>query len=353
MGTIFEFFKPFIYMTDPEIAHNLTELIFRTARRCPLLFNWMVERNFVAESPLHQRLWGRDFYNPVGVAAGFDKNGRIIPAFPALGFGWGEVGAITPKPQSGNRRPRVWRFPQYEAVQNAFGFNNEGVEAIGARLRTILPFTIPIGANIGKNKDTPEEEAVEDYRVLVNKLGGVVDFFVVNISSPNTPGLRDLLNRDFVALLFRELKPLTEKPILLKLSPDLENSKIEELVEGALENRVDGIIVTNTTTNYSLIDTPIKKGGISGAPLKERSFEVLKITAKVAFGKVPIVSVGGIDSPEEAYRRITHGATLLQLYTPLIFKGPGIVGEINRGLLELLARDGFSSISEAVGSRLK
>jgi dihydroorotate dehydrogenase len=273
----------------------------------------------------------------------------MIYALPILGFGWGQVGAITPRPQEGNPKPRVWRFPKFRAVQNAYGFNNDGVEAIKRRLEEKLPFTLPVGANIGKNKNTPEEKAIDDYQLLVKELKELVDFFEINLSSPNTPGLRELLNREFVQNLIAQLKKETDKPLLLKLSPDIPDGEIVELVTGAIEGGVDGIVVTNTTTDYSLIETPIKKGGISGEPLKERSFRVLQIVSQYAFGKVPIVSVGGIDSAQEAYRRIKAGATLLQLYTALIFQGPGIVGEINRGLVELLKKDGFTHISQAIG----
>jgi dihydroorotate dehydrogenase len=299
---------------------------------------------------LKQKIWNLEFKNPVGVAAGFDKNATMIPAWPVLGFGWGEIGAVTPKPQPGNPKPRAWRWPEFEAIQNAYGFNNEGVEVIKKRLSKIYPFVLPIGANIGKNKKTPEVEAIEDYKILVNELKDVVDFFVVNISSPNTPGLRELLNAEFISKLFNELKEITSKPILIKFSPDMEDEDIINLANLSVINGADGIIVTNTTVNYDLIDTPVKKGGISGKPLAKRSFEVLKIVASQVFGKVPIISVGGIDSAKEAYKRIRAGASLLQIYTAIIYKGPSVVRDINKGLIELLKKDGFSHISEAIGA---
>jgi len=349
---MFELIKPIIYKIDPETAHNIVETIFKTTRRCPLFFNHLIEKNFINSPILNQKIWNLEFKNPIGVAAGFDKNATMIPAWLVMGFGWGEVGAITPKPQEGNEKPRVWRHVEYEAIQNAFGFNNDGVEIIKKRLEKIYPFVIPIGANIGKNKTTKEEDAIEDYKILVKELNEVVDFFVINISSPNTPGLRDLLNEDFIKTLLIELKKLTKKPILIKLSPDMDNSDIEKITSFSIEYNVDGIVATNTTINYDLINSPIKKGGISGKPLAKRSFEVLQIVAKIAFNKVPIVSVGGIDSAEEAYKRIRAGASLLQLYTAIIYKGPSIVKKINLGLIELLKRDGFNNISEAVGADL-
>jgi dihydroorotate dehydrogenase len=324
-------------------------MIFKTTRRCPLFFNPLIERNFVDDPMLKQNIWGLEFKNPVGVAAGFDKNATMIPAWPVLGFGWGEIGAITPKPQPGNEKPRSWRWPEFEAIQNAYGFNNDGVEIIKKRLSKIYPFVLPIGANIGKNKTTPEENAIEDYKILVNELKDVVDFFVVNISSPNTPGLRELLNAEFISKLFSELKKITSKPVLIKFSPDMEDEDIINLANLSVINGADGIIVTNTTVNYDLINTPVKKGGISGKPLAKRSYEVLRIVASEVFGKVPIISVGGIDSAEEAYKRIKAGASLLQLYTAIIYKGPSVVRDINEGLIKLLKKDGFSHISEAIG----
>ena len=344
---MFDMLKPLIYKIEPETAHNIVETILKTSRRCPLFFNHLTEKNFIDNEILNQKIWGLNFKNPVGVAAGFDKNATMVNAWSALGFGWGEVGAITPRPQPGNEKPRSWRHIEHQAIQNAYGFNNDGVDTIKQRLKKIYPFVLPIGANIGKNKTT--ENAIEDYKILVKELKDVVDFFVINISSPNTPGLRDLLNREFIENLFTTLKALTEKPILIKFSPDMENEMIYNLAKDSVEFGADGIIATNTTINYDLINSPIKRGGISGKPLAERSFEVLKIVASAVFGKVPIISVGGIDSAEEAYKRIRAGATLLQLYTAIIYKGPNVVGDINRGLIELLEKDGFKHISEAIG----
>ncbi|GAX88264.1 dihydroorotate dehydrogenase [Lebetimonas natsushimae] len=346
---IFKAIKPLIYKTDPEFAHNAVETIFRTARRCPFFFNPLIKKNFIDDPILNQKIWDLEFKNPVGVAAGFDKNATMISAWPALGFGWGEIGAVTPKPQPGNEKPRAWRHVEQEAVQNAYGFNNEGVKVIKERLSKIYPFILPIAANIGKNKTTPEERAIEDYKILVKELKDVVDFFVINISSPNTPNLRNLLNEEFIDNLFKELKPITKKPILIKFSPDMDDTDIINLSNISVEAGADGIIATNTTVNYDIINSPIKRGGISGKPLAARSFEVLRIIAGEVFGKVPLISVGGIDSAEEAYKRIRMGASLIQIYTAIIYKGPGIVREINKGLIELLQKDGFNHINEAIG----
>jgi len=346
---LFEIIKPLIYKIEPESAHIIVETILKTARRCPLFFNPLIKKNFIDDEILNQKIWNLEFKNPIGVAAGFDKNATMISAWPALGFGWGEVGAITPLPQEGNERPRAWRHIEYEAIQNAYGFNNDGAEVIKKRLSKIFPFILPIGANIGKNKVTPEDKAIEDYKILVKELNEVVDFFVINISSPNTPNLRNLLNEEFIINLFKELKPLTKKPILIKFSPDMKDEDIINLANISVISGADGIIATNTTINYDLINTPIKKGGISGKPLAKRSYEVLRIIASEVFGKVPIISVGGIDSAKEAYKRIKMGANLIQVYSAIIYKGPGIIRDINKGLIELLKKDGFNHISEAIG----
>ena len=348
--SFFDTIKPIIYKIDPETAHNIVESIFKTTRRCPLFFNSLISKNFITNEKIKQTIWGLEFKNPVGVAAGFDKNATMIQAWPVMGFGWGEIGAVTVRPQEGNEKPRSWRWPEFEAIQNAYGFNNDGVDIIKQRLQKIYPFILPIGANIGKNKDTPEDKAIEDYKTLVEELKNTVDFFVINISSPNTPGLRDLLNAEFISNLFSELKKLTDKPILIKFSPDMEDEDIRNLANLSVMYGADGIIVTNTTVNYDIIDTPVKKGGISGKPLAKRSYEVLRLVANEVFGKVPIVSVGGIDSAEEAYKRIKAGASLLQVYSGIIYKGPGLIREINEGITKFLEEDGFSHISEAIGA---
>jgi len=346
---MFDKIKPLIYKIDPEQTHHLVEITLKTARRCPLFFNPLIKKNFISNDMLKQNIFNIEFKNPVGVAAGFDKNATMIQAWPALGFGWGEIGAVTVRPQAGNEKPRAWRWPEFEAIQNAYGFNNDGVDVIKNRLKKIYPFILPIGANIGKNKTTLENKAIEDYKTLVSELKDVVDFFVINISSPNTPGLRNLLNAEFISNLFNEIKKLTSKPVLIKFSPDMKDEDIINLANLSVMYGADGIIITNTTINYDLINTPIKKGGISGKPLAARSYEVLRIVANEVFGKVPIISVGGIDSPKEAYKRIRAGASLIQIYSGIIYKGPSLIKDINEGLIKYLKEDGFSHISEAIG----
>jgi dihydroorotate dehydrogenase len=342
--------KPLLLKIDPETAHHLAEFALNTARRCPLFFNWMSEKYFVINEKLHQKIWGLDFKHPIGTAGGFDKNAKMIQALPSLGFAWGEIGAVTPKPQAGNEKPRVWRHIEEEALQNAFGFNNDGVEVISQRLKNIYPFILPIGANIGKNKTTSEENAIEDYKILVERLKEKVDFFVVNVSSPNTPNLRDLLNEEFISNLFIELKKLTSKPILIKLSPDMDIKFAVNIAKTAVQNGADGVIATNTSVDYSLVKNPENRGGISGKVIKEKSYKMFVALSKELFGKTVLISVGGIDSAEEAYKRIKAGASLIQVFTAFIYQGPELIKEINEGILELMVKDGYNHLSQAIGA---
>ena len=310
----------------------------------------MTDKYFVDDEKLHQNIWGLNFINPVGTAGGFDKNAKMIQALPSLGFGWGELGAVTPKPQEGNQKPRVWRHIEEESLQNAFGFNNDGVAVIANRLDKIYPFVLPLAMNIGKNKTTPDEEAINDYKILVERLKDKIDFFIVNVSSPNTPNLRKLLNEEFIGGLFKELKSLTTKPILIKLSPDMDIELAVNVAKIAVENGADGVVATNTTVDYSLVKNPQDRGGISGKVLKDKSYTMFVHLAKELFGKTTLISVGGIDSPQEAYKRIKAGASLIQVFTAFIYNGPKLIKEINEGILELMKKDGFTHISQAIGA---
>ncbi|MHC3994069.1 quinone-dependent dihydroorotate dehydrogenase [Thiomicrolovo sp. ZZH C-3] len=346
----YESLKPWLFKLQPETAHHVVATLLRTANVCPSLFNRWLEKHFVADPILNQELFGRTFPNPVGLGAGFDKNATMIRGIQALGFGYTEIGTVTPKPQPGNPKPRMFRHIEEETIQNAMGFNNEGMYKVQQRLGARYPFTTPIGVNIGKNKVTPEQDAISDYTQLIRGLHDLGDYLVINISSPNTPGLRDLQNEAFIAELFAQAKAITDKPILLKIAPDMTPEQAVALATLAVEKGADGIIATNTTIDYSLVAQPKSIGGLSGKVLKEKSFAIFEAVAKELFGKTVLVSVGGIDSAEEAYRRIKAGASLVQIYSALIFKGPELIGDINRGLVELLKRDGYSSITEAIGA---
>jgi dihydroorotate dehydrogenase len=302
---------------------------------------------------LTQELFGRTFYNPVGLGAGFDKNATMIRGIQILGFGYTEIGTVTPKPQPGNPKPRMFRHIEEESIQNAMGFNNDGAYKVIKRLKKRYPFTTPIGINIGKNKITPEKEAINDYTHLIKAFDGLGDYFVINISSPNTPGLRDLQNEEFITKLFAEAKALTDMPILLKIAPDMEPEDAVALTTLAVEKGADGIIATNTTIDYSLVKHPKTIGGISGAVLKEKSFKIFEAIAKELYGKTTLISVGGIDSAQEAYKRIKAGASLVQILSGIVFHGPDMIMNINRELIELLRADGYTNITQAIGADRK
>ena len=346
----YESLKPWLFKLQPETAHHVVATLLRTANVCPSAFNGWLEKHFVDDPILGQELFGRTFPNPVGLGAGFDKNATMIRGIQALGFGFTEIGTVTPKPQPGNPKPRMFRHVEEETIQNAMGFNNDGMYKVQKRLEARYPFTTPIGVNIGKNKTTGERDAISDYTQLIRGLHALGDYLVINISSPNTPGLRDLQNEAFISELFAQAKAITDKPILLKIAPDMTPEQAVALTSLAVEKGADGIIATNTTVDYSLVRNPASIGGLSGKVLKEKSFEIFEAVAKELYGKTVLISVGGIDSAEEAYRRIRAGASLVQIYSALIFKGPDLIGEINRGLVELLKRDGYGNITEAIGA---
>jgi len=346
----YETLKPWLFKLQPETAHHLVAALLRAANVCPSAFNGWLKTHFVADPVLSQELFGCTFPNPVGLGAGFDKNATMVRGIQALGFGYTEIGTVTPKPQPGNPKPRMFRHVEEETIQNAMGFNNDGMYKVQQRLQAIYPYSTPIGVNIGKNKTTEERDAIRDYTQLIRGLHTLGDYLVINISSPNTPGLRDLQNEAFITELFAEAKAITEKPILLKIAPDMTEEQAVALASLAVEKGADGIIATNTTVDYSLVRAPKEIGGLSGKALKAKSFAIFEAVAKELFGKTTLISVGGIDSAEEAYRRIRAGASLVQIYSALIFKGPDLIGDINRGLVELLARDGFGSITEAIGA---
>lgn len=302
-----------------------------------------------AHGSLEQSLLGLDFSNPVGLAAGFDKDGEIIGAAARLGFGWIEVGTVTPRPQRGNPRPRLFRYTDALSLENRMGFNNAGGKALRKRLARNYPARVPLGVNLGKNKDTPNDKALDDYVWLLELFSSCCDYFVVNVSSPNTPGLRDLQDEAFLADVLEAARDLTTRPIFVKLSPDLEARKVIELVKAAVETGAAGAILTNTTARYSLLPAARGVGGLSGEVLRERSFELLEAVAAEVFGHCILVSVGGVDSGKEVYRRLRAGASLVQLYTALVYRGPQLLSRINNDLAELLSRDGFRSLSGVVG----
>jgi dihydroorotate dehydrogenase len=350
---VYPFFRHLLFRLDAEASHGIGVAALRTAQALPGVTGALARRNRITAEPLRQTLFGREFPNPVGLAAGFDKDAVAVRGLPALGFGFAEVGTVTPLPQPGNPRPRLFRHAAERSLQNALGFNNAGMEAMRRRLARLHPFPLPLGVNLGKNKATPPERALADYEKLIRGLHELCDYLVVNLSSPNTPGLRDLQNEEFLRSVLTLASGITAKPVLVKIAPDLTTDQAVALSDTAVEAGAAGIIATNTTIDYSLLSGAKDFGGLSGQVLREKSFRILEAVAKVLFGRTVLISVGGIDSGVEAYRRLRAGASLVQIYTALIYEGPSLPRRINEELLRLMERDGVRTISEVVGADRK
>jgi len=342
--------KPILFQFDPEKVHHFVTAGLKRFNRFPggaALGRalWDFE-----DTRLEKEVFGLKFRNPVGLAAGFDKNAEMIGEMANLGFGFVEVGTVTPLPQPGNPEPRMFRLPADSGLINRMGFNNHGVDVVAERIaafrRNAKPYHkgLIIGGNIGKNKVTPNEDAVSDYIKCFDRLFDVVDYFVVNVSSPNTPGLRALQVKEPLMQLLktlqqRNLKNGISRPILLKIAPDLTNEQLDDIVEIVQQTGIAGIIATNTTINrdglVSKAELKNETGGLSGKPLTKRSTEVIGYLTKKSNGSFPIIGVGGIHSPEDAIEKINAGASLVQLYTGFIYEGPGLIKRINRKLLTL------------------
>ncbi|MFB6281420.1 MAG: quinone-dependent dihydroorotate dehydrogenase [Haloferacaceae archaeon] len=344
--------KPLLFALPPETAHGAVGRGLRAVQGTPV--EDLVRRRCRVDDPrLAVEAFGRSFANPVGVAAGFDKNARVPGVLTALGFGHVEVGGVTAEPQAGNPRPRLFRLPEDRALINRMGFNNDGADAIGARLdRADLP-PDPIGVNLGKSKATPLAEAPDDYRYTYERVADAADYVVVNVSSPNTPGLRSLQNRDALERIVGELRDAGADPLLVKLSPDLSEPAIEEALAVVADRGLEGVVAVNTTTDRPEgLRNPnrAERGGLSGAPLEDRATRTVRFVAERV--DVPVIGVGGVADAAGAYRKIRAGASLVQLYTALVYEGPGLARRINEGLLALLDRDGFDSVEAAVGADL-
>jgi dihydroorotate dehydrogenase len=355
--------KPILFRMDPEKAHHLTINGMHIAGVFPGGKKLLNSLYGAAYSPaLAQTLWGIDFANPIGLAAGLDKNAHAVEGFSQLGFGFMEVGTITPKPQQGNEQPRLFRLPEDEALINRMGFNNVGIEAMAHNLRKLKRRDIPIAINVGKNKSTPNESAEDDYRACIRRLYEFGDFFVVNISSPNTPDLRNLQHGNDLNRLLDAVKDEMEqqrekhrhsgKPVLVKIAPDLTDDELEQTVLSIMDSGVSGIIATNTTLNRQGLQHSNKEqmGGLSGKPLTRRSTEVIRRVYELTQGKLPIIGSGGIFSAQDAYDKIRAGASLIEVYSALIYEGPQLIGKLSEGLKVLLHKDGFTHISEAIGA---
>lgn len=348
---LFDLARPFLHSLDPERAHGLTIAALRAGVH-PRQTNPDPEA-------LRTRVFGLDFPNPLGIAAGFDKNAEVPDAMLAIGFGFAEIGTVTPRPQSGNPKPRIFRLTEDGGAINRLGFNNEGHQTVRERLEARRRRPGVLGVNIGANKDT--EDMAADYVEGLQAFHGLASYFTVNISSPNTPGLRGLQSKDLlddlVVRLLAARAELTAEgaaptPLLVKIAPDLVDEELADIAAVCLEREIDGVIVSNTTlSRENLRDSNAsEQGGLSGAPLFELSTRVLRDFRRTTGAAIPLVGVGGVSSAETAYAKITAGATLVQLYTSLIYAGPALISDIKAGLTSALERDGFTSIEEAVGA---
>ncbi|HMS01212.1 MAG: quinone-dependent dihydroorotate dehydrogenase [Anaerolineales bacterium] len=338
---MFSILRPLLFSLDPETSHALTLYALRSTQYLPFL----KQIYKVPSKPVHA--FGLTFKNPLGLAAGYDKDGVAVRGLAALGFGHIEVGTVTPKPQAGNPRPRVFRLAEDEAAINRMGFPSQGMLKVAGRMSKIAgrklkvegKGSVVVGVNLGKNKDTPLEEAARDYVELMKVFAPLADYLTINISSPNTIGLRRLQNREMLENLLGQINLERETwnlklPILVKISPDLSDEELDDAIGVILDKKMDGIIATNTTLSREGVRSSLKgeTGGLSGGPLKGRSEAVLSRVVKLVGGRVPIISVGGIASLEDAKKRLALGASLVQVYTGLIYRGPGLVKEILKNL---------------------
>ena len=340
--------KPLFFLKNPEEAHHSTVALTKLTFNMPILGS-VAKSIFELEDPrLEREVFGLKFKNPVGLAAGFDKDAKVIDEMAMLGFGFIEIGTLTPKPQEGNPLPRLFRLPQDEALINRMGFNNGGVLEAVERLKK-RKSSVLVGGNIGKNKVTPNENAVDDYLFCLEALHAYVDYFVVNVSSPNTPNLRDLQEKEPLTKLLKAVKSANDqkpnpKPILLKIAPDLTNGQLDDIVEIVQETGIAGLIATNTTIDRSLLSTPkaeveaIGAGGVSGRVLAKRSTEVIRYLHQKSNGAFPIIGVGGIFCAEDAIEKLEAGASLVQVYSGMIYEGPSLIKKIKKGLLAHFSR---------------
>ena len=330
--------RPLLFLFDPEKVHYFTFSVIRFLHKIPFVAGLIKSIYKVEDKKLERNLFGLTFKNPVGLAAGFDKDAKLYKELSNFGFGFIEIGTITPKPQDGNPKKRLFRLPTDKAIVNRMGFNNGGVEEAVLRLKENK--NVLIGGNIGKNKMTPNENAVDDYVICFEALYDFVDYFVVNVSSPNTPNLRALQDKEPLMALLQTLQDLNNtktkpKPILLKIAPDLTNEQLLDIIDIVNTTKIAGVIATNTTISREGIQHPNKAemGGLSGKPLAKRSTEVIRFLAEKSNKSFPIIGVGGIHSANDALEKIEAGADLVQLYTGFIYEGPKLIKDINKALL--------------------
>lgn len=360
---LYRLVRPLLFSIPPETVHGWTFSALGLVQ--PMLAR-IGTATRVLDPVLGQELWGLSFPNPVGLAAGFDKNGRLPHVWAALGFGFAELGTVTAQPQPGNPPPRLFRLPDQDGLLNRLGFNNLGAVAIARTLRGRLKHhrpPIPLGINLGKARATPQHGTIDDYRASFAELFDCADYVVVNVSSPNTPGLRDLQSESQLVPLLEALQAdnhrlaverrVAPRPLLVKIAPDLDDDGLRAVVSVAAGSGVAGLIATNTTTDRSVLQRghPLagEAGGLSGAPLRERATAVIRRLYRLGGGQLPIIGVGGIFTADDAYAKIRAGASLVQVYTGFVYEGPGLPRRLCRGLKSLLARDGYTTVAAAVG----
>jgi dihydroorotate dehydrogenase len=337
--------RPVLFLFDPESVHSFAVFILKIIMGPAWLQKIFRSYYSVPSTKLEQTVFGIKFPNPVGLAAGFDKDAKLVGPLSALGFGFIEIGTLTPKAQRGNNKPRLFRLPLDQALINRMGFNNDGVDNAALRLRKNNTDII-IGGNIGKNKDTPNDVAYRDYEYSLEALFEVVDYFVVNVSSPNTPNLRELQEKEPLTLLLDRLMQILKskpvyKPLLLKIAPDMSETQMADIVEIVIDTKIDGIIISNTTIDRDGLKTEVRKveeigpGGLSGKPLQSRSTEMIRYFRKNLGEKMPIIGVGGIFTADHVKEKLNAGANLVQVYTGFIYEGPGMVKKINQELQKI------------------
>jgi len=348
---MFSVLRPFLFKLDPETTHDLAIK--------SLKFNYLPRKMFEVENEqiLNIKLLGKNFPNPIGLAAGFDKSGEVYNSLLKFGFGFVEIGTITPLKQFGNPKPRIFRLEDDGALINRLGFNNDGIEIIKNRIKSEKKKGV-LGINIGPNKNTKDQK--NDFCLGLKNFFDVADYITVNISSPNTEGLRDFHDREKLEDLLLALNKIKSEnkiniPLLLKISPDIKDNHISEIADTAIKNDISGIILTNTTNSNKdklISDFKIEEGGLSGEPLQQISTNIIKKFYKQLNGKIPIIGVGGVNSGKSAYEKIIAGASLLQLYTGLVYKGPSIVKDIKKELIQILKVEGLNNIKDAIGKNL-
>ena len=338
------FIRPFLFLFDPEKVHHFTFRMIRLTAAIPGVKFFRKKAYCINDPKLKRNLFGLEFKNPVGLAAGFDKNAMLLNHWEDFGFGFIEIGTVTPKPQTGNPKKRLFRLKKDQAIINRMGFNNDGVDVIAGRLAN-RKTKIIVGGNIGKNTTTGDDGAKADYITNFKTLHPHVDYFVVNVSCPNVGSLAKLQNRDFLVDLLSTLKEINrelkvEKPILLKIAPDLNQIQLDEVIEIVITSKIEGVVASNTTTSRENLKTDsdtiqkIANGGLSGKPVKDKSTEVIRYLAEKSGKAFPIIGVGGIHSADDAIEKIKAGADLVQVYTGFIYEGPGLVKKINKALID-------------------